>query len=112
MDESTFTSLKLIWKQIFSKILNVPEKMIELKYKKMLEMRYNKRTGRILIDIKSIIAVKKDLVYKKLTSPDFITAIKREKDIRYPQYPQLRVIEFPKQELKPVVKPVSGKLED
>ena len=78
----------------------------------MLEIRYNKRTGRILIDIKSITAVKKDLVYKKLTSPDFITAIKREKDIRYPQYPQLRVIEFPKQELKPVVKPVSGKLED
>ena len=112
MDESTFTTLKLIWKQIFSIILKVPEKMIELQYQKMLELRYNKGTGKILVDIKSITAIQKDFVYKKLTSQDFITAIKREKDIRYPQYPQLRVIEFPKQELKPVVKPVPGKSEE
>ena len=111
MDESTFTTLKLIWKQIFSKILNVPEKIIELQYKKVLELRYNKRIGRILIDIKSITAVKKDFVYNKLKSPDFIAAIKKQKDILNPQYPQLKEIEIPKQEIKPVVKPVSGKLE-
>ena len=112
MDESTFTSLKLIWKKIFSKILNVREKMIELQYQKMLGLRYNKRIGRILIDIKSITAVKKDFVYNTLKSPDFIAAVTREKDSLNSQYPQLKVIEVPKQELKPVVKPVSGKLEE
>ena len=112
MDEPTFTSLKLIWKQIFSYILNVPEKMIELQYQKMLGLRYNNRIGRILIDIKSITAVKKDFVYNKLKSPDFIAAVTREKDSLNPQYPQLKVIEVPKQELKPVVKPVSSKLEE
>ena len=105
LDASTFNTSKPIWKQIFSKIFKVPKEIIELRFEKMIKLRYNKGIGRIMIEIKSITPAKKEFVVKKIESQNFITAIEREKD----EHRQLQEIAIPKQELIPIIKPVSGK---
>ena len=99
LDEPTFTSSKPIWKQIFNKIF-IAENMIEL--------RYNQRTSKINIAIRSQTSAKKNFILDKIKASDILDEIIREKD----KYLELKGIAVPQQELKPIVKPVSGKLHE
>ena len=68
-------------------------------------MARQKPTITIIVNIERIDSSRKDSIEQKLKGTGFITDIKKEMK----KYPDLKKLEVPKQEVNPIIKPISSK---
>ena len=107
LDENSFNEVKRYLKKVFNSTLDLPEDWITLQYDKSKSriMARQKPTITIIVNIERIDSSRKDSIEQKLKGTGFITDIKKEMK----KYPDLKNFQVPKQEVNPIIKPISSK---